>query len=837
MILKTIKWLLILLTLIFSLILTTWLTTPIWLVKLTNYFIAPYDLQIHSQKITTHWPFQLNINNLDLINTNNHDKQPLIQIEQLTLSLHLLPDSQLPLEITISMNDSTLQLEQLKALKPTASEDTTLTSWSINDLLGIPISWKISNLTIDRRQHPTVSLFSYLEQSQTGPQFKLHLTHNEQTFLTINTQWQTDNNQLINEVSVIPAALTSLLDISEPLTFLTPDNSQLTANLKLNLPESFRTADFLNKSQLKRISGNGTIQYQATSTMGEITIDANWQQQQGTFTAKLIPHIHWNNPSTNLHSTSAPNTQTNGANNASKPLLLPPKKITFFCQSPLEIIYQFNQQQANLSGECRTNLTHPQYQLQLTSQLESTNKLTQWHVYSKLHGQLAPATESTNQFNGQLNGNIQLAANSISFQLTDSATASLTTAEFEPYAANAVQLLIKQLSADITDLNKPDSSFKLSTLFDLTLNQPTLFSQPISPKITSQHQVKTINQLTEYQGNWQIDQTATLTKQLQWQLGEQQAAINWQLKVSDAAQLANYLAPIIPNWPTSLSIQSGQFSNSFSGTVLFNPLLISGKMLSTLNQFNLLYEKNNLNNINGELQFRVKNNHVTSSNSHPNSLKVKLIDIGIPIETISTQLRFNSNLSQPDQTIIQLKQLKANLLGGTITAPRLNLIPFSNQQITISVKAIDLAKLVALEQQPAVTASGIINGKLPIKVVNNKPSINNGTLQATGAGWIKVNQPSLTESLSASNESLKLALSALANFQYDRLESDVALAPNGDLVLSVSLAGKNPDFYQGKRIHFNYKQEENIYLLIKSVQLGQYIGENVTKKLQRPSKD
>ncbi|MDE1463058.1 YdbH domain-containing protein [Spartinivicinus poritis] len=836
MILKTIKWLLILLALILSLILTTWLTAPIWLERLTNYFIAPYGLHAHSQKVTTHWPFQLDIKSLNLVSANNPANQPLIQVEQLTLSLHLLLASQLPVEIVVAMNNSTLQLEQLKALKSTTSKDTPANSWSINKLLGIPISWKISNFKINSLQHPTVSLFSYLEQNQAGPRLKLHLTHNKQTFLNINTQWQTDNNQLISKVSVIPAALTPLLNLSKPLTFVTPDSSQLEANLKLNLPDAFLPGDFLNKNKLKQISGNGTIQYQAASTMGEITIEANWQQQQGTFTAQLTPHIHWNNPSTNPHN-PALNIQTNQANNAAKHLFPHPKRVTFSCQSPLEIIYQFNQQQANLTGECHTNLTHPQYQLQLISQLESANKLTLWHIYSKLHGQLAPAAESINEFSSQLNGYLQLSANSISFQLTDSATASLTTAEFEPYAANAVQLLIKQLSADITDLNKPYSSFKLSTLFDLTLKQPTLFSQPISQKITSQHQVKIINQLTEYQGNWQIGQIATLTKQLQWQLSKQQAAISWQLNVSDAAQLANYLAPMMPNWPTPLSIQSGQFDSHFSGTVLFNPLLISGKMLSKINQFNLLYEKNNVNNINGELQFRVKNNHITSSKSHPNSLKVELIDIGIPIEAISTQLRFSSDLNQPTQPKIQLKQLKASLLGGTITAPNLNVIPFSNQQIAISVKAIDLAKLVALEQQPAVTAAGIISGKLPVKIVKNKPSIHNGTLQATGSGWIKVKQPALTESLSASNENLKLALSALANFQYDRLESDVELAPNGDLVLSVSLAGKNPDFYQGKRIHFNYKQEENIYLLIKSIQLGQYIGENVTKKLQRPSRD
>ncbi|WP_163832446.1 YdbH domain-containing protein [Spartinivicinus ruber] len=838
MIVKAIKWLLILLTLVFSLVLTAWLTTPFWLEKLINYYIATYGLHFQSQKITTRWPIQIHITDIKL---SNADSQSLIKAEHFTLSLSFLAKSQSPIELGLSINNSAVWLERLKNLNIAKDNSTTPVSLAIKKVLKVPISWHINNAKIHSPQNPTTSFFSSLEQSSIGPHLRLSLQHNQQSILTVNSKWQVAINQLTGKASLAPSPFIKLLGLNKSLPFIIPDNSQLTADIKLNLPDlSNLTVDdldfsFLRTAHFKRINGYGSIQYQAVSPQGKIAINTNWKQQQGNFTAQLIPIILWNHSA--IQSSSKRQKKSNDKTDVNSQTAMLPKQITFSCHTPLELTYHYHQQQTNLTGECQTKLLHSQYQLHLINQIESINHLSQWYIYTKLDGQLAPTTEAVNQLNSQLNVNVQLTANGIHFKLMDNATISLTQPQLKPYAANAVQLLVRQLSADITDLNKPVNSLKLSSLFDIAVNQPTFSNQVISPRVISQHQLKIDKQLTNYQGDWQIGLYANLSNKLQWQLADKLATINWDLKVKNLSQLTNQLAPIIPNWPKQLSFQSGQLTSTFTGKILFKPLLLSGKALTKINQINLLYEKTKLQNINGELQLSVKNNHVVSTKSRENKIKAELVDVGIPIETVSTQLQFNSHLNQPAKTKLHLNQLQAKLLGGSITAPTLNLIPFSNQQITLSVSAVDLAKLVALEQQPTITASGKVNGVLPIEIIKNKPSISNGTLQTSGTGWIKVKQPTMANNLSTSNENLKLVFSALTNFQYDQLASNVNLAPNGDLVLTVRLAGKNPDFYQGKRIHFNYKQEENIYLLIKSLQLGQDIGENVTKKLQRPSRD
>ncbi len=54
-----------------------------------------------------------------------------------------------------------------------------------------------------------------------------------------------------------------------------------------------------------------------------------------------------------------------------------------------------------------------------------------------------------------------------------------------------------------------------------------------------------------------------------------------------------------------------------------------------------------------------------------------------------------------------------------------------------------------------------------------------------------------------SSKELALALDLLSNFQYEVLSSEVNLDNEGQLLLGLSLAGKNPSQYEGRPINFN----------------------------------
>lgn len=659
-------------------------------------------------------------------------------------------------------------------------------------------------------------------------QLDLRVKRNDETILTINSQWQQQTKQLTGKANISTASLLSLLDVNNPLPFLSTDNSELIVDLQFNLLESFG----FSTNEIKQVNGKGAIRFQATTQTNEASIMGHWQLKQGDISVLLNPNLQWHQPTTQSSINSL------SANLTTPPTLWPPpEKITFGCKTPLEITYKLNKQHTNMTGECQLELLHSQYQLQLSNQLEGINKLSEWYIYTIINGELVNSTGRNSLFASRLTNKILLTKNSLAFNLVDSAEASLSNITINSITTDKTRLLVKQLSGKITPSNNPIENLKFNALFDVAIDRPTISGQKLAPRLISQHQISITNQLADYHGNWQLGPIASFSNQLQWKLNEKKATTNWLLDIKSLEKLAKPLSSLVPNWPNQLIIQKGLLTNKFSGSIFFTPLTISGTTNVAIKQASLLYGETQVNNINSKVQLNIQKNQLSTTNAFDNSLTMDRIKAGIPVESISSQLQFSANLEQPDQTKVKMKQLKANLLGGTITAPTFSLIPFSNQETQITIKALDLAKLVALEQQPTITASGKIDGHLPIEIINNKPSIKKGTLQSPGTGWIKVIKHPSTSTLQSSSESLGLALSALENFHYDQLSSDVQLKPNGDLTLYVKLAGKNPDFYQGKRIHFNYKQEENIYMLIKSIQLGQYIGENITEKLQQPSRD
>ena len=56
---------------------------------------------------------------------------------------------------------------------------------------------------------------------------------------------------------------------------------------------------------------------------------------------------------------------------------------------------------------------------------------------------------------------------------------------------------------------------------------------------------------------------------------------------------------------------------------------------------------------------------------------------------------------------------------------------------------------------------------------------------------------------SPAGESVKMALSALSDFHYDKLEIDLYRKATGDTELGLHIAGRNPSFYNGYPVEFN----------------------------------
>jgi hypothetical protein len=177
------------------------------------------------------------------------------------------------------------------------------------------------------------------------------------------------------------------------------------------------------------------------------------------------------------------------------------------------------------------------------------------------------------------------------------------------------------------------------------------------------------------------------------------------------------------------------------------------------------------------------------------------------------------------------------LLGARVHGQDLRYDPARAANVfDIRIDHLDLARLVALEQQEEIEASGTLDGQLPVRLTAGGLSIGDGQMHARPPGGVIRYRPTASvRNMADANPSIKLVLQALGNYHYDKLDIGVDYAENGDLALRVALAGRNPDWNAGRPINLNINLSENVPMLLRSLSLADELSGEIEKRVrERP---
>jgi hypothetical protein len=149
-------------------------------------------------------------------------------------------------------------------------------------------------------------------------------------------------------------------------------------------------------------------------------------------------------------------------------------------------------------------------------------------------------------------------------------------------------------------------------------------------------------------------------------------------------------------------------------------------------------------------------------------------------------------------------------------------------EILLNLIDLELTEVLALEGDD-ITGSGRLRGTVPISVNQNIARINGGIVSASEVGSIRLS-PELAATIT--QPGLDIALKALENFSYQRLETIIDYDDKGDMRLGIRLEGNNPDLEEGRSVHFNLNISENIPVLLESLRVQDTFVKQIEKKVQ-----
>jgi len=222
--------------------------------------------------------------------------------------------------------------------------------------------------------------------------------------------------------------------------------------------------------------------------------------------------------------------------------------------------------------------------------------------------------------------------------------------------------------------------------------------------------------------------------------------------------------------------------------------------------------------------------------SRPAKVDIASVSRGIEATHISFTVQGESN-PQGSPPILEVRDVRWEFLGGTMTSQGVRAdLSRPPHAFTVLARAVDLAKVLSLEQQKGLEGSGLLDGTLPVTVSSGGISIKDGVLESRPPGGVILYHASseTSKALTDVNASMKLVLQALNNFHYNVLQVESQYGEDGILHLKARLEGRNPDMKQSPPIHFNLTVQENVPALLKSLRLVHDIETSIEDRFVRP---
>lgn len=201
-----------------------------------------------------------------------------------------------------------------------------------------------------------------------------------------------------------------------------------------------------------------------------------------------------------------------------------------------------------------------------------------------------------------------------------------------------------------------------------------------------------------------------------------------------------------------------------------------------------------------------------------------------------SNLRSHYNLTLPaelfgiQQASVSLTA-KGDLLNGQLLIPQFQLNLKQPSSAYFVLQHIDIEQLLAIQPKVGVYADGIFDAVLPVTLENGKVIITGGQIAARApGGLIAVSGNPAINQMRLSQPYLEFAFSALEHLEYSELSSRFDMDYLGNAILKVNVKGTSHGVV--RPIHLNYSQEENLLQLLKSLQIGHNLQNQIENAVQ-----
>ena len=202
------------------------------------------------------------------------------------------------------------------------------------------------------------------------------------------------------------------------------------------------------------------------------------------------------------------------------------------------------------------------------------------------------------------------------------------------------------------------------------------------------------------------------------------------------------------------------------------------------------------------------------------------VDAGLPLRDALISLALDP------EGIVILENATMKFAGGDVTSDLVSWrIGDDPEPIQLHVAGVDVGALFALADMDELTATGTLDGTIPVRFADGDLIIEGASLASREPGELHYLPVDVPTGLGTDDASIDLVLDALSNFHYARLEVELDRAAGGETKIGLHIAGANPDLYDGYPIELNVSLTGALDQIVRDSLAGYRIPDEIRERL------
>jgi hypothetical protein len=229
------------------------------------------------------------------------------------------------------------------------------------------------------------------------------------------------------------------------------------------------------------------------------------------------------------------------------------------------------------------------------------------------------------------------------------------------------------------------------------------------------------------------------------------------------------------------------------------------------------------------LSYRFKQHQWLLGAKQPVSLRIKSFTNLFEMQNISADLQGTYPYSERQP--LTLSNVGVDMLNGHISLSALRLP--QHDAAVLKLDKVDLSALFTALKPKQFAMSGRVDGELPLFLNHPKWLVQNGWIANAGTLTLRLDKD-MADAIGSNNLATGAAIDWLRYMEINRSHARVDLDNLGELTLSARIDGINPQKSAKREVILNYRHQENVFQLWRSLRFGDNLQEWLEQALSQP---